>query len=72
VALQANQAVMETMTNRAVNRGPKPSLLSALERSNSEENLRKVLAGSNITDYATDNSSGDLARREARVGEAQS
>jgi hypothetical protein len=33
-----------------------------------ERNLDRVLAGSNITNYATDNSSGDLAAREKASG----
>jgi hypothetical protein len=33
-----------------------------------ERNLDRVLAGSNITDYATDNSSGALAAREKATG----
>jgi hypothetical protein len=83
----ANQAVMESMMNRAVVRGTSleqqarwygrekggyyaghPSHLSAHEREVSEENMRKVLSGSNITDYATDNSSGGLAAREKASG----
>jgi hypothetical protein len=86
-SLLANQAVMETMMNRAAVRGTdletqarwfgrepggyyagRPSHLSELERTNSEANLRKVLGGSNITDYATDNSSGGLAARERATG----
>jgi len=46
----------------------KPSHLSEQERANSEENLRNVLAGSNITGYATDNSSQGLAEREKASG----
>lgn len=46
----------------------KPSHLSDVERSNSEENLKNVLAGSNITNYATDNSSVGLAAREKATG----
>jgi hypothetical protein len=34
-----------------------PSHLTALERRNAEENWRKVLGGSNVSNYATDNSS---------------
>jgi hypothetical protein len=86
----ANQAVMETMMNRAVVRGTslsaqakwygreqggyyagKPSNLSAHEREVSESNLKAVLGGSNITDYATDNSSGGLAAREKATGKFQ-
>jgi hypothetical protein len=86
-SLTANQAVMETMMNRAAMRrtslaeqakwygrekkgyyAGKPSHLSALERANSESNLKAVLAGSNITNYATDNSSGGLAAREKATG----
>jgi hypothetical protein len=46
----------------------KPSNLSPHEREMSEANLKAVLAGSNITDYATDNSSGGLAAREKASG----
>jgi hypothetical protein len=89
-SLLGNQAVMESMMNRAANRHTtlaaqakwtrgrygdrngyydgKPSRLSASERANSESNLKAVLAGSNITDYATDNSSGGLAARERASG----
>jgi hypothetical protein len=86
-SLLANQAVMETMMNRAIVRGTtlaaqakwygrerggyyagKPSVLTQHEREMSERNLAAVLAGSNITDYATDNSSGALAARERMSG----
>jgi hypothetical protein len=45
--------------------GYAPSL-SAKQRTMMEDNLAKALAGSNTSDYATDNSSGGLAARETR------
>lgn len=36
-----------------------------------DQNIDRVLAGSNITNYATDNSSGDLAARERATGAFQ-
>jgi D-alanyl-D-alanine carboxypeptidase len=41
---------------------------SAEQDAMEERNIEKALGGSNITNYATDNSSGDLARREKESG----
>lgn len=46
----------------------KPSHLSSHEREVAEHALRDVLGGSNVSNYATDNSSGGLAARERATG----
>jgi hypothetical protein len=49
--------------------GYTPRVTDPKERAILNESLDKALAGSNVSNYATDNSSGRLAQREARGGE---
>ncbi|MGP0086128.1 MAG: hypothetical protein ACLP0B_21280 [Steroidobacteraceae bacterium] len=74
----ANQAIMESAMNRAAMRGT--SLAAQLgyfqgyssfngnQRAIMEDNLNKVLGGSDVSGGATDNSSGGLAARERASG----
>lgn len=82
----ANQAVLESMMNRASARGTSLEEAARLVREGRgyypvtnpsglqknramiESNLNKVLAGSNVSNYATDNSSGSLAVRDQVSG----
>ncbi len=83
----ANQAIMETMMNRATVRGtslaaqlklvsedakrgyyPTMRGYGARKGAVMDENLAKVLAGSNVSGNATDNSSSWLAAKEKRTG----
>jgi hypothetical protein len=81
----ANQAIMETMMNRASVRhtslaqqlrlvgeghGYYPTMRGYNARQNTilDENLAKVLGGSNVSGNATDNSSSWLAEKEKRTG----
>jgi hypothetical protein len=80
----ANQAIMESAMNRAITRGTSLeaqlgraghggyyagwSNYSAAQRAIMDQNLGKVLGGSNVSGYATDNSSSWLAAKEKRTG----
>ena len=84
----ANQAVMESMMNRAAMMKTSLAREATLYRSEggyyagyspealnnprlramAEGNLDKVLNGSNVSNFATDNASGDFARRRIATG----
>jgi hypothetical protein len=88
----ANQAVLETMMNRAAMSGTSLAEQARLHKSSGinengyyagynpkaldrpkiagmiEKNLDKVLAGSNVSNYATDNASGSFAQKQQDSG----
>lgn len=88
----ANQAVLETMMNRAAMSGTSLAAQATLHKSSGinehgyyagynpkalkrpkiasmiESNLDKVLAGSNVSNLATDNASGSFAEKQRRTG----
>ncbi|MGO9685825.1 MAG: hypothetical protein ACLPTZ_25165, partial [Beijerinckiaceae bacterium] len=74
----ANQAIMESAMNRAAMRGTSLAAqlgyfqgyrsFNANQRAIMEDNLNKVLGGSDVSGGATDNSSGGLAARERASG----
>lgn len=88
----ANQAVLETMMNRAAMSGTSLAAQATLHKSSGinehgyyagynpkalkrpkiasmiESNLDKVLAGSNVSNLATDNASGSFAERQRSTG----
>lgn len=89
---RANQAVIESMMNRAAVRGTSleeaaklygkerggyyagyapGALRTARLRALAEHSLKAALAGGNVSDYATDNSSGALAARDVASGHFQ-